>query len=265
MMSHPIVLTIAGSDSCAGAGIQADLKTIAAHRCYGASVITAVTAQNTTGIKGIVQMPAQSIKEQFEAVMEDMQVAAIKIGMLSGEENIIQLGELLEGVEIPIILDPIMISSSGVELLNKAAIKALQKHLFSKVTLLTPNIPEAALLAGKKIESVEDMKAACLEIEAPSILLKGGHMQGNIIVDVLYHDGEFSEFKHRKIKSQNTHGTGCTLSSAIASNLAQGLDMVEACDEAIVYLAKTILEAYPTGKGSGSLNHLYMIKGRNNG
>jgi hydroxymethylpyrimidine/phosphomethylpyrimidine kinase len=254
------ILTIAGSDSSAGAGIQADLKTIAAHGCYGTSVITTITAQNTQGVQGILEVPDFSIKAQFEAVVEDLDVAIIKVGMLSSKASIMIVSKLLESVDMKVVLDPIISTSDKTELLQKEAIELLKAQLFPKVFLLTPNIPEAELLTGMKIENVADMKAACREIKVENILLKGGHMEGNILVDVLYANGEFYEFKHRKIKTQNTHGTGCTLSSAIASNLAKEMDLPTACDEAINYVAKAIIESYPTGKGSGSLNHCFMVK-----
>ncbi len=260
MIANPTVLTIAGSDSSGGAGIQADLKTIAAHSCYGASVITAVTAQNTTGVKSILQMPDFSIENQFNAVIEDLDVKVIKIGMLGNKESVLMLSKLLESLEIPIILDPIMIGTSGKELLEKEAIKSLKEELFPKAYLLTPNIPEAELFTGMKIENVEDMKEACKQMWSENVLLKGGHLDSNVLVDILYMDGAFYEFKHRKIKSQNTHGTGCTLSSAIASNLAKEMTLVDACEEAVSYVAKAIIESYPTGKGSGSLNHCFMVK-----
>ncbi len=260
MIAYPTVLTIAGSDSSAGAGIQADIKTIAAHGCYGASVITAVTAQNTTGVQSVLEMPDFSIENQFNAVIEDLQVHAIKIGMLSSKEQIFMLSKLLEKEDIKVIYDTVMVSSSGRELLQKEAIALLKTHLFPKVFLLTPNIPEAEILTGMTIRSVEDMKEACRQIEVENILLKGGHLEGNILVDVLYTDGEFYEFKHRKIKTKNTHGTGCTLSSAIASNLAKEKRLIESCEHAIEYVAKAIIESYPTGKGSGSLNHCFMVK-----
>lgn len=261
MIGHPTILTIAGSDSSGGAGIQADLKTIAAHGCYGASVITAVTAQNSTAIKSILQMPDFSIQDQFDALMEDLDVVAIKIGMLGNKETIMIVSKLLEELDIPIILDPIMISSSGATLLEKEAVDILKEELFPKVYLLTPNIPEAIALSGKKIETLMDMQEACTNLGAKNVLIKGGHCEGNIITDLLYCDGVFNEFTHRKIPSQNTHGTGCTLSSAIACNIALGDNLDEACDKAVKYVAKAILESYPTGKRAGSLNHLYNIKG----
>ncbi len=257
-----IVLTIAGSDPSGGAGIQADLKSISANGGYGVSVLTALTSQNTQGVQSVFAVPKKVIESQFRALVEDMHIDAIKIGMLHSKEAIMIVAKLLESCDVPVILDPILSSSSGDELLQKEAIEALQTQLFPKVHLLTPNIPEAEILTGQKIENVEDMKKACKEIWAENVLLKGGHLEGNILVDVLYHDGEFYEFKHRKIRSNNTHGTGCTLASAIATHLAKEKTLYDAVDAGISYVTKAIIESYPTGKGRGSLNHFYMIKGQ---
>ncbi len=262
-MIPPIVLTIAGSDSSGGAGIQADLKTIAANSCYGASVITAVTSQNTQGVKDVFDLPTKVIKSQFDAVVEDLDVQVIKVGMLGSVEAIMIVDKLLKKAKIPFVLDPMMLASDSTQLLKKDALSAL-KSLIKKAFLVTPNIPEAEVLVGFEIKTVEDMKAACMQIDAQSILLKGGHLEGNVLVDVLYHDKQFYEFKHRKIVAKNTHGTGCTLASAIASHLAKGLELPEACEEAIEYVKKAILENYPTGQGSGSLNHFFML-GKKNG
>jgi len=261
-MIAPIVLTIAGSDSSGGAGIQADLKTIAANGCYGASVITSVTAQNTLGISDIHDLPTSVIKSQFEAVIDDLDVKVVKIGMLNSKEIIMTVDKLLKKAKIPFVLDPVMSAKDSTSLLEESALKEL-KSMMKKSFLLTPNIPEAEVLVGFEIKTVEDMKAACLQIDAQSILLKGGHLEGNILVDILYHDKNFYEFKHRKIQAKNTHGTGCTLASAIASQLALGESLPEACENAIEYVKKAILENYSTGQGSGSLNHFFMLKSKN--
>ena len=259
MINHPIVLTIAGSDPSAGAGIQADLKTLAANGCYGASVITTVTSQNTKGVNDIFSLPIEVIKSQFNAVMEDLDVQVIKTGMLGSKEACLIVDELLEKYMLPVVIDPVMSATDGTSLLEGTGLKAL-KSLLKKAFLITPNIPEAEILTGLKITNVDEMKEACLQMDAESILLKGGHLEGNILVDVLYNDKQFYEFKHRKILTKNTHGTGCTLASAIASQLAKGLEIPEACEAAIAYVKKAILENYPTGQGNGSLNHFYMLK-----
>ena len=261
-MIAPIVLTIAGSDPSGGAGIQADLKTISANGCYGASVITVVTSQNTQGVKSVFDLSKEVIKSQFDAVIEDLDVQVVKIGMLDSVEVIMIVDKLLKKAKIPFVMDPVMSAKDSTPLLKKDALRVL-KSLIKKSILVTPNIPEAEVLVGFEIKTIEDMKAACLEIDAQSILLKGGHLEGNILVDILYHEKEFHEFKHRKIKTQNTHGTGCTLASAIASHLALGNELPVACENAIEYVKRAILENYPTGQGAGSLNHFFMLKGKN--
>ena len=263
-MIPPIVLTIAGSDSSAGAGTQADLKTIAANGCYGTSVITTVTSQNTKGVNDIFSLPVEVIESQFNAVMEDLDVQVVKTGMLGSKEACLMVDKLLENYMVPVIVDPVMSAKDGTALLEGDGLKAL-KALLKKAFLITPNIPEAEILTGFKITNVEQMKEACLKMDAQSILLKGGHLEGNILVDILYHDSQFYEFKHRKIQTKNTHGTGCTLASAIASQLAKGLELPEACEEAIEYVKKAIIENYPTGQGNGSLNHFYMIREKKHG
>ena len=263
-MIVPIVLTIAGSDSSGGAGIQADLKTIAANGCYGASVITSVTSQNTLGIQDVFDLPSKVIKSQFNAVVSDLDVQVVKLGMLGSKEAIKMVHKLLKDYMIPVVFDPVMVSSDGTVLLEEDAIELLKTTLIKEAFLLTPNIPEAEVLAGFEIKTVEDMKAACLQIDAQNVLLKGGHLEGNILVDILYHDKQFYEYKHRKIITQNTHGTGCTLASAIASHVALEDDLPTACEEAIEYVKKAIIDNYPTGQGSGSLNHFFM-NGKKNG
>jgi len=258
-MIPPIVLTIAGSDSSGGAGIQADLKTIAANGCYGASVITAVTSQNTQGVKDIFDLPVEVIKSQFNALIEDLDVRVIKIGMLGSVEAIMIVDKLLKKAKIPFVIDPVLSASDATTLLEDKAVETLKEKLLKKAFLITPNIPEAEVLVGFEIKTVEDMKAACMQMDGENILLKGGHLEGNILVDVLYHDTQFYEFKHRKIQTKNTHGTGCTLASAITSNLALGYELPEACERAVEYVKRAILENYPTGEGKGSLNHFFML------
>ena len=262
MIAHPTVLTIAGSDSSGGAGMQADLKTIAANNCYGASVITSITSQNTLGVHDIYDLPTSVIERQFKAVVEDLDVKIVKLGMLNSKEIITVVDNLLKKSKIPFILDPVMSSKDSTSLLKSDALDAL-KLLSKKAFLLTPNIPEAEILVGFEIKTVEDMKAACLEIDAPNVLLKGGHLEGNILVDILYHDKQFYEYKHRKIITQNTHGTGCTLASAIASHVALEDELPTACEEAIEYVKKAIIDNYPTGQGAGSLNHFFMNGNKN--
>ena len=253
-----IVLTIAGSDSSAGAGIQADIKTIAANGCYGASVITSITSQNTLGISDIYDLPISVIEHQFEAVVNDLDMKFVKIGMLNSDEIIMLVDLLLKKYKIPYVLDPVMSAKDSTSLLKDDALNELEK-LVKNAFLTTPNIPEAEILAGMKIKTVEDMKAACLKIDTKNILLKGGHLEGDNLVDILYHKGEFYEFKHSKVHSQNTHGTGCTLASSIASQLALGIELPQSCEKGVEYTQKAILNNYRIGSGQSPLNHFFML------
>ncbi len=254
-----IVLTIAGSDSSAGAGIQADLKTIAANGCYGASVITSITSQNTQGISDIYDLPISVIERQFEAVVSDLDVKFVKIGMLNSDEIIMIVDQLLKKSKIPYILDPVMSAKDSTSLMKNEAVELLKNMLLKEAFLITPNIPEAEVLTGMKIETVEDMKEACLKIDAKNILLKGGHLGSDSLVDILYHDGQFFEYKHPKIDSQNTHGTGCTLASAITAQLTLGLTLPQACEKGIDYVQKAIVNNYSIGLGQSPLNHFFML------
>jgi hydroxymethylpyrimidine/phosphomethylpyrimidine kinase len=255
-----IVLTIAGSDSSAGAGIQADLKTIAANGCYGASVITSITSQNTQGINDIYDVPISVIESQFEAVVSDLDVQFIKIGMLNSDEIVMIVDLLLKKSKIPYVLDPVMRAKDNTSLLKNEAVEVLKNSLLPAAFLVTPNIPEAEILTGMDIETVEDMKQACIKLASENVLLKGGHLAGDDLVDILYHDGKFFEYQHPKIQSQNTHGTGCTLASAITSQLALGLSLPKACENGIEYIQKAIVNNYSIGLGQSPLNHFYMLE-----
>ncbi|MBW2368380.1 MAG: bifunctional hydroxymethylpyrimidine kinase/phosphomethylpyrimidine kinase [Deltaproteobacteria bacterium] len=259
-MKH--VLTIAGSDSSAGAGIQADLKTIAAHGLYGLSVITAVTAQNTQSILASKSVSAQLIGEQIDAVFQDIRVDAVKIGMVSETESIqVITDRLKQYAPANIVLDPVMISETGFPLLNPRAIETLLTQLFPLATIVTPNIPEAERITGQPIACLADMDAAAKQIHdrgAKYVLLKGGHLQADA-TDVLYNGRQFQHFSGKRIATQNTHGTGCTLSSAIAANLATGHDAATAVSLAKQYISGCISSALDIGKGAGPLNHFYAI------
>ena len=255
-----IVLTIAGSDSSAGAGIQADLKTIAANGCYGASVITAITSQNTEGVKDIFDLPISVIESQFEAVVSDLDVQFVKIGMLSSCDIVQSVDVLLKKSKIPYVLDPVMSAKDSTKLLKNQAVEMMKNSLLKEAFLITPNIPEAEVLTGMTIETIEDMKEACIKIDAKDVLLKGGHLNGNKLVDILYHEEKFFEYKHDKIITQNTHGTGCTLASAISSQLALGLSLPKACENAIEYVQKSIVNNYSIGLGQSPLNHFFMLE-----
>ncbi len=255
-----IVLSIAGSDSSAGAGIQADLKTIAANNCYGASVITSVTSQNTQGVNDIYDLPISVIESQFEAVVSDLDVKFAKIGMLNSDEIVMIVDLLLKKSKIPYVLDPVMSAKDNTFLLKNEALEVLKSSLLKEAFLVTPNIPEAEILTGITIECVEDMKEACIKLDAQNVLLKGGHLVGDNLVDILYHDGKFFEYKHPKMLTQNTHGTGCTLASAIASQLALGLKLPKACENAIDYVQQAIVNNYSIGLGQSPLNHFFMLE-----
>ena len=256
-------LTIAGSDSCGGAGIQADLKSFQANGVYGMSAITAVTVQNTMGVFGIQDISPEIIEGQLNAIFEDIRVDAVKIGMVSKIESIKAISKALRKVSnLPkIVLDPVMISTSGYNLLSKDAKDTLIKELFPLAELITPNLPEAEELLGCKIETVEKMKDAAkklMELGTKAVLVKGGHLKDDA-TDLLYDGKEFVLLPQEKIDTVNTHGTGCTLSSAIAANLAKGMNMKESVIEGKRYITSAIKHGFKLGKGVGPTNHFYEL------
>mgnify|MGYP001412615130 CR=1 FL=1 len=257
-----IALTIAGSDSGGGAGIQADLKTFAAHGVYGTSVITALTAQNTTGVKGVMEIEPSFVALQMQAVLEDMDVAAIKIGMLSGSEIIRQVALTLQDYpDIPVVLDPVMVAKSGDHLLQPEARQALIDHLFPLARVITPNLHEAGVITGSQVHDVESMQQAARTIKsmgAGHVLVKGGHLPGDA-VDLLFDGSGFVTFSAPRLSNKNTHGTGCTFSSAIAANLAGGLELKEAVQRAKDYITGAVKNAFPVGKGVGPTHHFFNI------
>ena len=261
------VLTIAGSDSGGGAGIQADLKTFSALGCYGMSVITALTAQNTRGVTGIHPIPPSFAAEQMSAVFSDIGADAVKIGMLYSAELIevvaAQLGAL--GAR-NIVLDPVMVAQSGDKLLQDEAIDAIKKHLLPLADVVTPNIPEAQVLLDQRLASLEDMRAGAKALAAfgsQSILIKGGHLSEADSTDLLYLTGEdrFVVLKGKRFETRNNHGTGCTLSSAIASYLARGCGIEAAVQNAKTYISKAISAGanYKIGHGHGPVHHFYAF------
>ncbi len=266
-MSFPIVVTIAGSDSSGGAGIQADLKTFSALGVYGASVITALTAQNTTGVSAIHIPPADFIYEQMKAVFTDLDVKAVKIGML-GNAKIIEtvthaLKEFYSG---PVILDPVMVATSGDQLLSDNAEYILKSLLLPRADLITPNLHEAAhLLNGSLAKDEGEMRSQLQELvklNSQAVLLKGGHLESsNDALDLLFDGANYHSFSKTRIKTQNTHGTGCTLSSAIAANIAKGESLIKAVEEAKNYVNEAIKHAsdLDIGTGAGPLHHTYKI------
>lgn len=256
------VLTIAGSDSCGGAGIQADLKTFSAHGVYGMSVITAVTAQNTQGVLAVQDIDPEIISRQIEAIFEDIRVDALKIGMTSQVCTIKAIAEGLKKYKASnIVLDPVMVSKSGYHLLQPSAVEALISILLPLATLVTPNIPEAEVIAGIKIENMADMERAARLIHGmgvQNVLIKGGHLKADA-TDVLFDGISFTYLNGRRIDTRNTHGTGCTLSAAIASNLALGCTAAEAVTKAKEYITAAIENSLSIGKGVGPTHHFYLL------
>ena len=257
------VLIIAGSDSSGGAGIQADIKTVTALGSYAMTAITAVTSQNTTGVYSIASIPPKEISTQIEFTSKDIKPDAIKIGMLHSTGVINSVLKSLNKVKVKkIILDPVMISKSGTKLINNNTIKILKSKLIKKVSLITPNIPEAEILTKTKIKTVEDMIYAAnilLKMGAKNVLIKGGHLDSNIVRDIFFNKNEISIIKNRKINTKNTHGTGCTLASAIATYYSCGKTLKRSCEMAIKYVNHAIGTRPKYGKGHGPINHLYTI------
>ena len=257
------VLIIAGSDSSGGAGIQADIKTVTALGSYAMTAITAVTSQNTTGVYSIASIPPKEISAQIEFTSKDIKPDAIKIGMLHSTGVINSVLKSLNKVKVKkIILDPVMISKSGTKLINNNTIKILKSKLIKKVSLITPNIPEAEILTKTKIKTVEDMIYAAnilLKMGAKNVLIKGGHLDSNIMRDIFFNKNEILIIKSRKINTKNTHGTGCTLASAIATYYSCGKTLKRSCEMAIKYVNHAIGTRPKYGKGHGPINHLNTI------
>jgi hydroxymethylpyrimidine/phosphomethylpyrimidine kinase len=264
-MSAPIALTIAGSDSSGGAGIQADLKTFSALGVYGASVITALTAQNTLGVQGIFDIPPDFVRAQIKSVLDDLDVRAIKIGMLSVPATIEAVAEGITRFAGPLVLDPVMVAASGDSLLSEAAITTLKTRLIPHASLLTPNLPEAARLldtvAARNEAEMEAQARALLALGPAAVLVKGGHGEGDEAVDVLVTGAGVTRFAAPRIPSRNAHGTGCTLSSAVAAGLAKGLPLVEAVRDAKAYVHAAIAAAdrLAVGHGHGPTHHFHRF------
>ena len=256
----PKVLTIAGSDCSGGAGIQADLKTMAANGCYGMSVITALTAQNTTGVYGIENCSTKFIEKQIDCIFNDIVPNAVKIGMVSSSDIIEMIAKkLVEYDPKYIVVDPVMVSTSGSNLLNNDAIEALITKLLPLATIITPNLSEAEILSDMEIKTTEDMISAAKKISDNYdgyVLIKGGHLE-NHANDLLYNNGRIIWFKEDRVDNLNTHGTGCTLSSAIASNLALGYSVDESVGKSKNYITGALKSGLDLGSGSGPLNHCY--------
>lgn len=255
-------LTIAGSDSCGGAGIQADIKTMTMNGVYAMSAITALTAQNTTGVTGIMEVTPDFLASQLDAVFTDIRPDAIKTGMVASSDLIRVIAEKLKQYDAKnIVVDPVMVATSGAKLISDDAIETLKSELLPLALVITPNIPEAEVLSGMTIKNEEDMVSATKVINERfgcNVLCKGGH-QINDANDLLYRNGGYVWFKGKRIDNPNTHGTGCTLSSAIASNLAKGCDLDSAVKNAKDYISGALAAMMDLGKGSGPLCHNYSI------
>ena len=257
------VLIIAGSDSSGGAGIQADIKTVTSLGSYAMTAITAVTSQNTTGVKSIIAINPQEISNQIEFTSKDIKPDAIKIGMLHSKQVILAVMKSLKKINIKkIVLDPVMVAKGGARLIDDQAIKEIRNNLIKKIFLITPNIPEAELLTRTKINTTNDMIEAgilLIKLGAKNVLIKGGHLKSNQMEDVLLNKNTIKIFKNKKYRSKNTHGTGCTLSSAIAANLSCGKDLIKSCELGIKYVNEAIKSNLNLGKGNGPINHLNSI------
>ena len=259
----PRVLTIAGSDSSGGAGIEADLKTFTALGVYGMAALTSVTAQNTMGVTGVHDLPADFVVEQIDSVAQDIGVDAAKTGMLSNADIIEAVAGAVVGNGIgKLVVDPVMVAKGGARLLQEIALEALQECILPAALVVTPNIPEAEVLSGVTISNHGRLRKAAEQIYDAGpryVLIKGGHLEGPDAIDYLYDGVQLREFTAPRINTKNTHGTGCTFSAAIAAYLAKGLDVAEAVQQAKEYLTHAIQHAFALGKGHGPLNHFWNI------
>ena len=263
MKSKSKVLIIAGSDSSGGAGIQADIKTVTALGSYAMTAITAVTAQNTTGVKSIVAIDPKEISNQIEFSVKDIRPEAIKIGMLHSKRVILAVIKSLRKINVKkIVLDPVMVAKGGTRLISNNAITFIKKNLLTDTFLITPNIPEAEILTGVKIKSTKDMIQAgkkIINLGAKNVLIKGGHLRSNQMNDILLNKKMLKIFISKKHKTKNTHGTGCTLSTAIATYLSCGKNLIKSCELGIKYVNDAIKSNLNLGKGNGPINHLNSI------
>jgi hydroxymethylpyrimidine/phosphomethylpyrimidine kinase len=256
----PVALTIAGSDSGGGAGIQADLKSFHAFGVFGASALTAVTVQNTRGVSGVHPIPVDIVRAQIRAVAEDLHPAACKSGMLATAELVRAVAESIREHRLPhFVLDPVMVASSGDRLLDEDAERTVADELVPLAALVTPNLDEAAILVGAPVDDVDGMRraaSALVEMGARAALLKGGHLRSSELVDVLFDGEDWHEWRRPKLETRNTHGTGCTLSAAIAAGLAHGRPLTRAVEDALGYVSRAMQAAPGLGGGHGPLNHM---------
>jgi hydroxymethylpyrimidine/phosphomethylpyrimidine kinase len=264
----PIALTIAGSDSGGGAGIQADLKTFSALGVYGMSVLTAITAQNTLGVTAVAEIPVDVITAQIDAVLSDIGADAVKTGMLSSAEIIETVADGIGRHKVAsLVVDPVMVATSGDHLLRPDAVETLRSVLLPMATVATPNLPEAEVLLGRSVASVSEMREAAralVDLGPQSVIVKGGHLEGDA-VDVFYDGTDMLELSAKWIDTTSTHGTGCTLASAIAANLALGHGLSDSVRNAKAYLTEAIAHAYPVGQGHGPVHHFYSWWSPSNG
>ncbi len=258
----PCALTIAGSDSSGGAGIQADLKTFAALRVYGASVITAITAQNTRGVHEVYALPPDIVKQQLDAILNDLSVQAAKTGMLYTSEIIDVVADAIEAMKIPLVVDPIIRAKSGTLLIREEAFEKLVKRLIPIATVVTPNVPEAEKITGMRIKSSEDAEKAAkaiVDMGAKAAVVKGGHLGGNVVTDILYFDGRFRYYVSERIDTKNTHGTGCVFSAAIAAELAKGREIPKAVRIAKDIVTIAIKYGLDVGGGIGPVDPMAFV------
>jgi hydroxymethylpyrimidine kinase/phosphomethylpyrimidine kinase len=258
----PILLTIAGFDPSCGAGVAADLKTFAAHGCYGIAAITSLTVQNTQGVEAVHNTPSAELREQLEVLVKDSEIAAVKIGMLGNRGNAQVVAEFLDAHTFAhVVHDPLMRSSSDSELLDAGGVKYLAAEMLKRSHVITPNVPEAEILTGITIKDVNDMEAAArkiVEMGAKAVIVKGGHMEK--ATDVVFDGKEMHQLGGDKVKLDNMHGTGCTFASALTAQLAAGRGLVEAATLAKAYVMKAIEKAYPVGKGRMPLDHFFRMR-----
>ncbi|WP_408954461.1 bifunctional hydroxymethylpyrimidine kinase/phosphomethylpyrimidine kinase [Natroniella sp. ANB-PHB2] len=257
------VLTIAGSDSGGGAGIQADLKTMTNWGVYGACVITAVTAQNTLGVQGVEEISGQFVKEQLDSVCSDLNFKALKTGMLANAEIITAVVSKIKEYNLPnLVVDPVMVATSGDLLLAEEAVEVLRDQLIPLAKVITPNLNEAKVLLGEELDSgleLEQLAKRLHQLGSDYVLVKGGHQKGEMARDLLYNGQEFIDFTVARVDTSDTHGTGCTLSAAIASNLGLGYSVVEAVERSKEFVTKAIKEGCPVGAGNNPVNHLVKV------
>lgn len=256
------VLSIAGSDPSGGAGIQADIKTITAHKLYAMAAIVSLTAQNTMAVSGVLNCSPEFVEAQIESVLSDITPDAIKLGMLSNADIMRSVAKMLKKYKCQnIVLDPVMVATTGGRLMDDDALVVYIDELFALARVVTPNLPEASVLSGIDIQNIDDMRAAAIKISSygcKSVLIKGGHSISDA-TDLLYENGEFSEFKGIKIDTKNTHGTGCTLSSAIACNIANGLSVKHSVQNAKDYVTNALKSGLKIGHGNGPIDHCWGI------